>query len=584
MAKIWRFFPYDETRVRSFCQSLQISPLTAQVLIARGLDTPADGKKFLETKLTDLHDPSLLPGINEAADRVVSAVRSGRKITIYGDYDVDGVTATALLWNCLKLAGAEVEYYIPCRLEEGYGLNCEAIRQLAESDSQQLVISVDCGICSVAEAALAKELGLELIITDHHQFEDELPDAACLVHPSLPGTSYPFADLCGVGVAFKLAWAICVQLGDGERADEPLREFLKSAVGLTAIGTVADVVPLLGENRTLVRYGLGSLAQRSSIGLRSLMTLAGLEPGQALDSEDIGFGIAPRLNAAGRLGQARLAVELLTTTNRDRATQLSQYLEELNRNRRTVERRIFKAAKEMVEAHPEWEDQHALVLADPSWHAGVIGIVASRIVDAFQKPAILLTIDRNEGVAHGSGRSFGGYNLYDGLTACSDLLVKFGGHHAACGVHVTEDKLDEFREQLSQHASTYHVPREVGEIRIDAEVRLTDVTRHGVKELDRLGPFGERNPRPVFAANRVELAAPPKTMGEGGRHLDLRIRQHGTAMRAIAFGRGEWAEEIAAVNGTIDVGFTAGINRFRGRENVELRLEDWQPSPQTANE
>ncbi|WP_166819832.1 single-stranded-DNA-specific exonuclease RecJ [Thalassoroseus pseudoceratinae] len=584
MAKTWRFFPYDEARVRAFCQALQVSPLTAQVLIARGMDSPGDGKKFLETKLTDLHDPSLLPGISEATERVVSAIKAERKVTIYGDYDVDGVTATALLWNCLKLAGAEVDYYIPCRLEEGYGLNCDAIRQLAESDPKQLVISVDCGISSVEEAALAKELGLELIITDHHQFEEELPDAACLVHPRLPGTSYPFGDLCGVGVAFKLAWSICVQLGDGERANDQLREFLKSAVGLTAIGTVADVVPLLAENRTIVRYGLGSLAQRSSIGLRSLMTLAGIEIGQTLDAEDIGFGIAPRLNAAGRLGQARLAVELLTTTNRDRATQLAQYLEELNRNRRTVERRIFKSAKEMVEAKPEWEDHHALVLADASWHAGVIGIVASRIAETFQKPAILMTIDRNEGVAHGSGRSFGGYNLYDGLVACADTLVRFGGHHAACGVHVSEDRLDDFRQQLSQHASTHQVPREVGEIRIDAEVRLADVTRHGVKELDRLGPFGEQNPRPVFAANRVELAAPPKTMGEGGRHLDIRVKQHGTSLRAIAFGRGEWAEEIAAVDGTIDIGFTAGINRFRGRENVELRLEDWQPSTATPSE
>jgi single-stranded-DNA-specific exonuclease len=581
MPKQWRFQPHDQALVRQVCRDLNVSALTAQILVARGVRSGAEAARFLEAKLTDLHEPELLPGITEAADRVVSAVKAGRKITIYGDYDVDGVTATSLLWHCLKLAGAEVAYYIPCRMEEGYGLNREAIRTLAEADPNQLVVTVDCGICSVAEAALAKELGLELVITDHHHFDAELPAADCLVHPRLPGSAYPFGDLCGVGVAVKLAWAVCNRLGDGQKASPRMREFLMSAVGLAAIGTIADVVPLLGENRLLVRYGLGSLARRSSVGLQSLMTLAGIDTDRVLDAEDVSFGIAPRINAAGRLGQARLSVELLTTASRDRALQLAQYHEELNKNRKTVERRIFKEAREMVEAHPEWAEHKVLVLADAGWHPGVVGIVASRIVERFEKPAILLTIDRNENLAKGSGRTFAGFNLHAGLTACADALVGFGGHPAAVGVRVAADRIDEFRALLVAHVhENYEADPQDFEMRVDAEVRLADVSYRAVKELERIGPFGQGNPKPVFAASGVELAGPPRTMGEGDRHLDLRLRQHGTTMRAIAFGRGEWAAEIAAaVNGSnkaLAVAFTAGINRFRGQERVELKLEDWQ--------
>ena len=340
MPRHWRFAPYDEAAVRDLCRDVRISPLTAQVLLARGYGTASDAGRFLNAPLTDLHDPDELPGVPQAADRIVAAVREGRRITIYGDYDVDGVTATSLLWHCLKESAesgrrkaeggqtpsspdsqlstlnsqllhhspltthhSPPSYYIPCRFEEGYGLNAEAIRTLHEEDPRQLVVSVDCGITAVAEAKLARELGLELIITDHHQIGDELPDAACLVHPRLPGSRYPFGDLCGAGVAFKLAWAICKRLGDGRKATPRMREFLKRAVGLAAIGTVADVVPLHGENRILVRYGLEELKQRAAAGLRALLQVSGIEPNTSLQADDdIGFKIGPRLNAAGWLG------------------------------------------------------------------------------------------------------------------------------------------------------------------------------------------------------------------------------------------------------------------------------------------
>jgi single-stranded-DNA-specific exonuclease len=578
MAKAWRFCPHDESLVKQLCRDLRVAPLTAQVLVARELQSVSEAQEFLDAKLIDLHEPDLLPGVVEAAERIVSAIQSKRPITIYGDYDVDGVTATSLLWHCLKLAGADVDYHIPCRFNDGYGLNCDAIRQFAENGTGRLVVSVDCGIGSVREAALARELGLELIITDHHHIGEELPAAACLVHPRLPGGSYPFGDLCGVGVAFKLAWAICQRLGDGKKAAPRMKEFLMSAVGLTAIGTIADVVPLLGENRVLVRYGLKSLAEKGSLGLKALMHVAKIEQGRPLDAEDISFGIAPRINAAGRLEQGRLAVELLTTENPERALQLAAYCDELNKNRRTAELRIFKQAKALVEEHPEWKADAALVVASSGWHAGVIGIVASRVAEHFEKPALLLSISADCTQAGGSGRSYAGFDLHAGLEACSEWLISFGGHRAAAGVRVSLDKLDGFREAFCRYAQEHHQPSEREfEMRIDAEVRLADVTHPAVKELDRLGPFGQGNPRPVFAATHVELASPPKTMGEGDRHLDLRIRQHNITMRAIAFGRAEWAEEIAAVNGPISIGFTAAINHFKGRESVELKLEDWQP-------
>jgi single-stranded-DNA-specific exonuclease len=577
MERRWRIAPHDQGQVRELSRSLRISPLVAQVLAARGCATSSDAATFLAKKLVHLHDPELLPGVSAAADRVVAAVQQGRRITIYGDYDVDGVTATALLWHCLQLAGAKVDYYIPSRLDEGYGLNCDALRALHTEDPSRLLISVDCGIASLAEALLARELGLELIVTDHHQFGDELPCAPVLVHPRLPG-SYPFGELCGVGVAFKLAWAVCARLGDGKKASPRMREFLLSAIGLAAIGTIADVVPLVGENRVLVHYGLGSLRERASPGLMALLQAANLTDQPLLQAEDIAFALGPRINAAGRLGQARLAVELLTTESPERATALAQYLDELNKNRQTVERKMLKQAKELVAAHPDWAEQPALVLAHPEWHAGVIGIVATRVAEHFQRPAILIALDDRQAKAQGSGRSFGGFNLYGGLCACRDLLLGFGGHHAAAGLKIDPQRLDEFRDAFVRAASQEALPNGGGDLAIDAEVRLPDVTRSAVLELEQLGPFGAANRRPIFAATHVELAGSPRRMGEGERHLSLMVRQYGSTLRGIAFGKADWADDIAAATGPVSICFQPVINRFRGEERVEFHLLDWRPT------
>ena len=517
MPKQWRFAQHDRAIVGRLVKEMSCSPLLAQILAARGVESKSQADSLYSTKMTDLHDPKLLPGVEEAADRIVSAIHSKRRITIYGDYDVDGVTATSLLWHCLKLAGATVDYYIPCRLEEGYGLNVDAIGSLAEEDSKRLVITVDCGICSIEEAALAKELGLELIITDHHTMVDELPNAATNVHPRLPGSEYPFPDLCGAGVAFKLAWALCQKLNDGTKASPRMREYLKSAVGLAAMGTVADVVPLVGENRILVRYGLATITEKSMAGLSMLLKVADLHEQKELTAEDIAFGLAPRINAAGRLGQARLAVELLTTDNRQRAAQLADYLDQLNKNRQTVERKIFKQAKEQIADHPEWLDAGALVLASEQWHPGIIGIVAARVTETFQRPAIMIAINPETEIGQGSGRSQGGIDLHSALAECRQKLLGFGGHRAAAGLRIEMNQIDEFRTAFCESIESRTVSLgEEPEVDVDAEVSLHDLTHRAVKELEWLGPFGQQHGRPVFVARGVELVEPPTTMGGWG--------------------------------------------------------------------
>lgn len=593
--KAWHFAPHDASATQQLARTLQCSPLLAQVLVARGISNPTEAGSHLNNTLQDLCDPESLPGCAEAADRIVAAIQAGRRVTIYGDYDVDGVTATSLLWHCLKLVGDQqsgsqsedfvrgpVEYYIPSRLEEGYGLNADALRKLHENDPEQLIISVDCGVSAIGEVSLAKELGLDLIVTDHHKFSDTLPD--CLVvHPrrgDLDGSPiYPGGDLCGAGVAFKLAWAICKRLGDGNRATPAMREYLIAAVGLAAMGTIADCVPLVTENRVIATHGLKALKGHLSEGLKALKIVANITPEAILASEDIGFGLAPRINAAGRLGQARLAVELLTTEDPARAAQLAAYVDQLNKQRQTVERKILKQAKELVEENANWLDAPALVLAHDEWHPGVIGIVASRVAEQFGKPTFLIALNNTENVGQGSGRSMGLIDLHAALTKCGEHLLGYGGHAAAAGLQISADNVDDFREALCAEArSQFNSPDDAVpavELKIDAEIEFATLTHGAVREIDRLGPFGQQNERPVFVASGVTLAGQPKKMGGGDRHLSARFQQGSKSFRAISFGQGEWADELAASSGPFTIAFSAAINAFRGHESVELKLIDW---------
>src|SRR3954454_21419628 len=380
MSTRWKLRPSDPARIAVFAREAGVPPLVAQVLLNRGIDDAATASRFVQARLNSLHDPELLPGVVEAAERVIRAIRNHEKIVIYGDYDVDGVCGTSVLWACLKLAGARhVFYYIPHRVEEGYGVNVEALRKLAKTHGKPLVVTVDCGISAVAEAVLARELGIELIVTDHHTIGADLPAAAVLVHPRLPGSTYPCGDLCGAGVAFKLAWQICKSFGDGKKASPHLRDYLVRSLGLVAMATVADVVPLSGENRILVRHGLAGILGSPTGGLRALMEGAGCLDKSRLTTGMVGFGLAPRINAAGRLERAMRAVEMLTTEDPVLAIAIAQELDLVNSRRQEIEREIVQQAQEMIRAEGGSKDRGAIVLGRKGWHPGVIGIVASRL-------------------------------------------------------------------------------------------------------------------------------------------------------------------------------------------------------------
>lgn len=576
MAKHWRIHPYDPARIADLGRSAGVSAVLAQLLLCRGINDPRQVQPFLEARLSQLRDPDELPGTTLAAQRLTAAIQARRRITVYGDYDVDGMTATSLLWQCLRLLGADVGYYVPHRLEEGYGLNHEALTSLA-SQGTQVVVTVDCGIASLAEAETAHNLGVELIITDHHEPTSELPKASAIAHPRLPGSCYPFGGLSGAGVALKLAWALCQQASGAKKVGERMKEFLLSAVGLAALGTVADAVPLVDENRVLVQYGLAGLIERPGLGLQALLRITQLDKKPRLDCEDIAFTLAPRLNAAGRLGQAQLAIELLTTASPDRAQALAEYIHELNGSRQSLERSIYLAAhKQALEQFDSGRD--ALVLADRGWHPGVIGIVAGRLAEKFHRPVILISLDEL-GVKLGSGsaRSVPGFDLHRALVSCAHHLSSYGGHAAAAGLRIEESRLTDFRDDFCEFAaSELTAEQRLAELRVDAEVVLASLTEQTVRDLERLAPFGQGNPRPLLCATGVTLAEPPKKIGGGERHLAVRFKQHNKVIRGVAFGGGEWADELAAVDGPLSIAFRPVINEFRGFRSVEIQLADWK--------
>jgi single-stranded-DNA-specific exonuclease len=572
--KTWRLLPHDSDVIGRLAAGLGVAPVVAQLLVNRGLREPAVARKFLDAPLTDLHPPHNLPGAAAAADRLWAAARDRRKITVYGDYDVDGVTGTAILLQCLTHLGADVDFYVPNRLDEGYGLNLDALRQLAAAGTK-LVVTVDCGICSCAEADEAKRLGLELIVTDHHEYKPDLPCADVLVHPRLPGHRYPFGGLSGAGVAFKVAWLTCQRAEGGERVGPKLREFLLDAVVLAALGLVADVVPLHDENRVYVRHGLRRLGAAPTVGLRALLAAAGLAEAKAVRAEDIGFRLAPRLNAAGRLGCARLVVELLTTPSPQRAHDLATYLESQNQQRQQIERRITTQARELATDGPHRDDP-AVVLASADWHAGVIGIVAGRLAEQLGRPVLLIAM-KPDGTCAGSGRSVNGFALHEALAHCNEDLLSHGGHAAAAGFRVRHDRIAAFRDRLCAYAAR-HFPGgpPAPELVLDAEVPLSALTPGLLAQVDRLEPYGAANPRPRFLLADLEVVGDPRRIGGGERHLSFRVRQGTTALRCVAWGMGERAEELMSGERKCCLAATPKINEWNGYRAVELEVADFR--------
>jgi single-stranded-DNA-specific exonuclease len=579
MAKRWRILPHEPDRIAALARAAEVPAVVAQLLIARGITDPALARQFLEPRLSGLRDPDLLPGCTRAARLVHEAVRDGRRIVVYGDYDVDGITGTAILRQCLRMLGADVGYYVPHRMDEGYGLNHEAIRLLA-SQRTELLVTVDCGIASAEEVSTARDCGLDVVITDHHEPDPELPEAAAVVHPRLPSSDYPFPGLSGSGVALKLAWAICQEASGARRVAERMKKHLLQAVGLAALGTIADVVPLVDENRILVRHGLMSLKEHPTVGLSALMRVAGLDEKPQLDAEDVSFALGPRLNAAGRLGQAQLAVELLVTERPERAEELARYLDGLNETRQTLERSIYKAAHKQAKEQFDLENDPALVLADHGWHPGVIGIVAGRLAERYHRPAVVVAWDRL-GIKPGTGsaRSIPGFDLHAALEACTNHLIGYGGHAAAAGLRIEPDRIDGFRADFFEYAAE-HISEEerTAELIIDAEAPLSAFTLRTANQLESLAPFGQDNSRPLMCTSGVTMKGPPKQIGNGGRHLSLQLLQHDVSLRAVAFGGGEWADELNRVDRPLDIAFRPVINTFRGRRSVELHLVDWRES------
>ena len=579
MTKRWHFQPHDASQVQHLQRAGDIAPVVAQLLVSRGVTDPKVANQFLEAKLSDLRDPELLPGMEAAAERVHRAVAEKEPIMIYGDYDADGMTSTSILMRGLQALHAEVNYYVPNRIVEGYGLNMPAIEQIAASGAK-LLITVDCGITSVDEVARAKELGLDVIVTDHHEMTETLPAADAIVHPNLPDHDYPFVGLCGAGVAFKLMWRVCQIQSNATRVSDRLRNYLLGAMSLAAIGTVADVVPLVDENRVIVRHGLKTIKASPSIGLEALMKVTGVDKKPQLGSDDIGFMLGPRLNAAGRLGKGEVAIELLTTESHERAAELAQQIDELNTQRVEVEREILQAARTQVrEQFSPVEDHTALVLSGVGWHAGVIGIVAGRIAEQFYRPTFVITESENGELAMGSGRSIPGFNLNEALRHCTEHLAGHGGHAAAAGLRMDGNKIPAFRDSLRKYAGSVLSPEEfLPRLKIDAEASLQSLTLRTVKQLEQLAPFGQANRRPTLCARGVSLGNPPKRMGRGEKHLSVTLQQNEVKLRAVAFNQAEWVEPMSNLEGMMDVAFRPVLNEYNGRRNVELQLVDWKPA------
>ena len=558
----WKGGDFDEAAADRL-RAAGYPALLSAVLAARGVSTPEESALVLERERTLTHSPLLMKDMDKAVDRISRALAQGERIAVFGDYDVDGITATVLLVDYLRSRGADCLKYIPRRVEDGYGLGREALRLLRDR-GVTLVITVDCGITGVEEALFAREIGVDLVITDHHECKDTLPEAVAVVDPRRPDCPYPFKHLAGVGVALKLVLAL------GEQREEAL--FARYCT-LAAIGTVADVMQMSGENRTIVHRGLEAIGNTDFLGLKALLRETGLTD-RAVTSTQIGFVLSPRINAAGRMGEAELAADLLLTGDPERAEELARQLCELNRERQLVEQEIFAQAVEQIPALPP-DERSALVLSSEVWHQGVVGIVASRLSEKYSCPSFMIHLQN--GVGKGSCRSYGGFNLFAALESCSDLLLDFGGHELAAGFNIREEDIPTFRRRMNRCVRGFSGgERPVPSLAVDAVVEQPDdISLEEVEELSRLEPYGSGNERPVFALLGVKVDA-LQNVGQN-RHLKLRLEKGGRRFDAIFFSTTA-SDCGVAVGMRVDAAFHLQINEFRGSSSVQLQLIDLRPA------
>ena len=563
MQNKWEFYEeYPQEVVDHVKKHLLAPELIVKLLLNRGLRTNEEVQAFLNPSTGNLYDPFLMTDMEKAVDRIIEALGSKECIYLFGDYDVDGITAVSMLYLFLKDLGGDVHYYIPDRQIDGYGLSAGGIQRIVESGGQ-LIVSVDCGITSIEEVKLAREMGVDIIVSDHHEQGSTLPVATAVLDPKREECKYPFKDLAGVGVAYKLAQGIIQKMGMGS-------EYVEKYIDLVALGSAADIVPLIDENRVFVKEGLVKINNCPEVGIQALMDVAGLRVGK-MDVGQIIFGMAPRLNAVGRLGNAERAVELLITRNAMLAMELARELENDNRRRKEIDNKTLEEAINEIESFYDPEKDSSIVLMREKWHPGVIGIVASRIIERYYRPTIMITIEN--GIGKGSARSIPGFDIYDALKKCEDLLLQYGGHKYAAGLSIKEENITEFRKCFNQIAKEMITQGNlVPKITIDAVITLSDITPQIVKFIGLFAPFGPKNMRPLFLSYGVEVIGTPRIVGTN--HLKFRVRQQNDVFDCIGFNMGDYLNRLELGSKFIDLVYMVEETEWNNRKSIQLRVRD----------
>ena len=559
MNKKWEYIGVDDEKVKDIAFNHNISEIIARVLLNRGICEAEEIDKFLHPKLENLHDPFLLNDMEIAVDKIIECMNKKEKITIYGDYDVDGITSIATLSKFLTELGVENDYYLPNRSDEGYGLNNNALDKIAKGGTK-LLITVDCGISAYEEIEYAKKLGLEVIVTDHHECPEKIPEALAVIDPKREDSTYPFSSLAGVGVTFKLIHAISIKLSlDRKR-------YLKY-LDIVCLGTVADIVPLVDENRIIVSFGLMLVRETRNIGLRALIEITGYT---AIDSTAISFGIAPRINACGRMGEAEIALKLLLTASPEEAKEIANKLNLLNKERQEVEKSIINEAIEMIERDKLY-NKDIIIVGSKNWHHGVIGIVASKITELYYKPSVLISFE--DGIGKGSGRSIEGFDLHEALTKCGDYLEKFGGHEMAIGLTLKEENFNAFKTKLEEIASETIDKEAVPSIKVDAIIEPKSINMDIFASMKLLEPYGESNSSPLFVSKNLKVES--VRLLSNDKHIKLTLRDGNILLSAIGFNLGD---KVVRLGDKIDLVYALEINKYNNTETIQLNVKDIKKS------
>lgn len=552
----------DYREVDELSRELDLPPIIVKILMNRGIDTVDEIRGFIDPKMEDLSDPFELPDMSKAIERIVDALRENEKILVYGDYDVDGITASSLMFLVLNKLGAQVFYYLPNRLVEGYGLSEDGIAEAIKVGAT-LIVSVDTGVTAIEEVEYARKHGIDIVVTDHHEPGEQLPDSVAIVNPKVDRESEKGWELAGVGVAFKVAQALYRRLQQNE---QDLYEHLD----LVALGTSADIVPLIHENRILTKYGIRQIVRTTKPGLKKLVFVSGLL-GKEISTGQVVFVLAPRINAIGRLGDAEKAIKLLTTRDEQAAGEIARFLDEENRRRKAIDEKTLKEALSLIEQDVDLENDRAIVLESSGWHQGVIGIVASRLVERYYLPTVLISIDDN--VGKGSARSIPAFHMYEALKECGDVLMRYGGHKYAAGLSISPENIPEFRRRLKGIAAEQLTPDDLTpKLHIDAEVELDSIDMDFVKTIEMFAPFGPQNMRPIFLTRNLNIVGSPYIVGKN--HLKMKVRKGDKEYDVIGFGFGDHANALAMHGVDLDMAYVVEANHYFETPRIQLRVKD----------